>query len=450
MTARPYPHSLEAERALLGAALREPSVLLEVGDAVSVDDFYLPDHGALWGLLCEQGLQLDPVTLPRMLDATGEPHRYGGLEYVLELPSYAPATVNADHYAAQVRDLSVRRQVRRQMERAIEQVSTADLETLTSLATAIVDTTTKAQPKTSRHIGAVVDDVAQVLQGRQEAREAGQSPGLCARGLGLDEYMGPYMPGEVGIIAARPGMGKTALMLALAELAASACKARGAGGVLIHGLEMTDTSMVERMVVAEGGLPAAEMRDGKVLDSDWVRICDARDHLAGLPVWIDDGADLSLARLSASVMHHVREHGVRVVFVDYAQLMASEGDGRYDATTKLSRGLKLLAKSAGVAIEVLSQLNRNVESRQDKRPINADLRDSGAWEQDASTILFPYRDAVYNEDSDPKHLELIVGKARYGQPGTVEQWCDLSRMQVGERYRHGGGAGAGPLTEDVP
>ncbi len=424
MSPRPYPHSLEAERALLGGLLQDPDELLHVADRLRPEDFYRPDHADLFTLLTElasRGEAIDMVTLPRRLDAEGRPERYGGIEYVLELPTHAPATVNLDHYAQTIRELALLRRVISTTEDVQRRAFSSPDGPNLLVEQAIKELASLGQglrSDTWGEISLIIDDEINNIQAMEQAGEA--IIGVITGFDELDEKLTGLRPGQLIILAARPGMGKTALALNMAQNAAL----RGGAGVGIFSLEMTRGELVGRMLTAEAEVNASNMRTGTLSQSDWSRVLDASDELRGTKVFIDDTPALAIGDLRARARKLKADcPELSLIVVDYLQLMRGDDprSPRIQQVGDISRGLKALAKDLELPVLALSQLNRGVESRQDKRPLLSDLRESGAIEQDADVILFIYRDDYYNADStEPGVAEVIIAKQRAGSTGAVK------------------------------
>ncbi|MFK7928377.1 MAG: replicative DNA helicase [Myxococcota bacterium] len=444
MSSRPYPHSLEAERALLGGLLQDPVQMDQVADLLQPDDFYRPDHADLFLLLTEMAAQnkaIDMVTLPRRLDAEGRPERYGGIEYVLELPSHAPSTANLDHYAKTIRELATMRQLISTTEDVARRAYGAPDGPGLLVEQAIKELAALGQgvrAETWGQISLLIDEEVNNLQSLQEAGETvvGVTTGFDE----LDQKLTGLRAGQLIILAARPGMGKTSLVLNIAQNAAL----RGGVGVGVFSLEMTRSELVGRMMTAEAEVHANNMRTGTLSDDDWKRVLLASESLRGTQVFIDDTPALTIGDLRARARKLKADTpSLQLIVVDYLQLMRGDDPRapRIQQVGDISRGLKALAKDLELPVVALSQLNRGVESRQDKRPMLSDLRESGAIEQDADVILFIYRDDYYNPDStEPGVAEVIIAKQRAGSTGSVK----LAFM--GQYTKFNNLASGGPLT----
>ncbi len=422
---REQPKSLEYERALLGGLLLEPSQLPMVRQLVRPDDFYLPEHTNLFALLIEmEGLRqpIDQVTVPERLARERDVGRFGGLVYVLGLADAVPSTANLMHYAEGVKQAALLR------------TFIAHTEEMTGLAYdrsrdvgQLVEETSQrlfqlAATQTTRswaRISEVIDTEIIRVQGLAEAG-GGAVTGIQTGFSKLDEMLAGLQRGDMVVLAARPSMGKTALALNIAQNAALLSEV----AVGIFSLEMGREQLVARMLCTQGEVDAAKMRTGNLRDDDWERLSDASEVLRRCSIHIDDTPGISLSELRGRARRLAQqEPRLGLIVIDYLQLMQSDDprSPRTQQVSDISRGLKALAKDLRVPVVALSQLNRGVEERADKRPLPSDLRESGAIEQDADVIMFIYRDEYYNKTSPDKGLaEVIVAKQRNGPTGTVK------------------------------
>lgn len=426
---RTFPHSLEAERALLGGLLQAPDELLRIADRLKVDDFYRPDHAALFELLVEmQGRQetVDLVTLPRRLDAQGQAERYGGVAYVMELVTYAPTTANLDHYAETIRELHVRRKIIVASESLQRKASTHEDASRVLIEESIKELAALgagSRSDTWGEISLIIDDEIKKIEALEQVD--GSVVGVRTGFRALDEKLTGLRPGQLIILAARPGMGKTALALNMAQNAALGDEAgENKVGVGLFSLEMTRGELVGRMLVSLALVDSKRVRTGNLSQEDWTALMDTAYELRGTSVFIDDTPALPIGDLRARARKLKADHPeLGLIVIDYLQLMRGDDARapRIQQVGDISRGLKALAKDLELPVVALSQLNRGVESRQDKRPMLSDLRESGAIEQDADVILFIYRDDYYNPDStEPGVAEVIIAKQRAGSTGSVK------------------------------
>ncbi len=423
MQAREYPKAIEAERALLGGLIVDPGKLDDIADRVSAKDFYVPHHGALYALLLDMrsaGHHIDMVTVPEQAARKegGEP--YGGLAYVIALPDATPSTANLTHYAEVVRRKSgLRRLITATQTFTAEAFAESDEpEVLAERATQAILDVGSAGKRSWMAVGSIVDDeVARI----ERLAEVGTAVSGVTTGYGeLDNKLAGFHPTDLVVLAARPAMGKTALALNLALNVALL----GGGAVGVFSLEMGRGQLTTRLLSILSGVSANALRTGMLKESDWDPLLVASDTMRGMRVFLDDTPGVTLADVRARARRLLSSHpDVSLIVIDYLQLMQGDDPkaNRQQQISDISRGLKILAKDLNVTVLALSQLNRAVEQRADKRPMVSDLRESGAIEQDADVIMFIYRDEIYNPDTPDKGLaEIIVAKQRNGPTGTVK------------------------------
>jgi replicative DNA helicase len=351
----------------------------------------------------------------------GKLQRVGGDEYLLALTDTIPTVANIEAHARIVKEKAV---VRRLIHACYEQVARGfgDYgqieEYLDGAEKAIYDVAKDRLRDRPEHINDVVIRTFEAITAAAERKE--HITGLPSGFLKLDWFTAGMHPGDLIICAGRPGMGKTAFAL---NVALNACRARQAA-VMVFSLEMPKDQLARRLLCSEAGVDSNKLRTGHLSREDWAQLTRAAGELSELPIWMDDAASLTVMELRAKARRFKSQHDVQLVVVDYLQLMRAgvRTDSREQEISEISRSLKALAKELGIPVMALSQLNRGVETRgsKDKRPQLSDLRESGAIEQDADTILFIYRDEVYNQDSSDKGIaEIIIGKQRAGPTGTV-------------------------------
>lgn len=421
-----HPHAIEAERALLGGLIQQPASLDAIRREVTDEDFWREDHKLLYKLLLsmfDNEEAIDLVTLPERVQRTGEPSRYGGVAYVIELPEHAPSTANLEHYAGLIRAKSMLRQL---MSLGSELTSSAsrhpdDVEALLDKTTAeLVRLATSGRGGKRWHeVSVVVDE--EILKYEELSSRAGEDTvGLSSGFTHLDKMTAGFQPGDLVILAARPSMGKTALAL---NLALNGALIDGAG-IGIYSLEMSRHQLVSRLLCSLGLIDASRLRTGQLEEEDWTRLLEASDRLRALSIHINDRPGLTIGEVRADAMQlKANNPELGLIVLDYLQLMGATDPraSRVQQVSEMSRGLKALAKDVNVPVIALSQLSRGVESRQDKRPMMSDLRESGAIEQDADVIMFIYRDEYYNPESADQGLaEVIIAKQRNGPVGTVK------------------------------
>lgn len=419
------PHSVEAEQSVLGGLLLQNSAWDKVADVVTEQDFYRQDHRLIFrsiAILAENDSPLDVVTLSTWLKDRDELENAGGLAYLGTLAKDTPSAANIRAYAGIVREKSVLRQ-------------------LISIGTEITDDGFNSGERESKELldeaerkifeiaeqGSRQQDFQNIrtllkstLATIDERSKSGETLTGASTGYNdLDEKTSGLQKGDLIIVAGRPAMGKTTFSMNLAEFIAINDKKP----VAIFSMEMPAEQLILRMLASIGRVPLNDIRSGKITENDWPRVGMAVKTFGETKLFIDDTAALSPTEIRAKCRRLARENGdLGLIVIDYIQLMqtGNKSDNRAAEISEISRGLKQLAKEINCPVVALSQLNRSLEQRPNKRPIMSDLRESGAIEQDADIIMFIYRDEVYNEDTPDKGMaEVIIGKQRNGAIGTV-------------------------------
>ena len=395
-----------------------------VADKVREEDFYRRDHQLVFraiASLVDANDPCDVLTVTEWLGAHGDGKFEGGLAYVGELAESTPSAANVAAYAEIVRERAVLREMiaagsaiadrayRTEGRPAVDLVEEAE-----QLVYAIGD-----RRRSGAGPEAIRDVLVGVLERIDELHQVeGHVTGVPTGFLDLDRYTAGFQQGDLIVVAGRPSMGKTALALNIVESAAIRTKL----AAIVFSMEMSSEQLTMRFMSALGGIDAHKVRTGKLEDADWPRLTSAMTMLNESRIFLDDSANLTPTELRARCRRLKREHDIGLVVVDYLQLMHVPGTSENRATeiSEISRSLKALARELEVPVVALSQLNRSLESRANRRPMLSDLRESGAIEQDADVILFIYRDEVYNEDTtDRGKAEIIIGKQRNGPTGTV-------------------------------
>ena len=448
------PHDLDAERAVLGTVLLDNVALSAVEALLAPSDFYHPAHGVLFESMQALNTRREPVdvvTLAAELRARERLNTVGGAQYLGELTDALATTAHVESHARIVADLAG---VRRMIEVAHEIVARGygergDAEQFLDFAAAKVFEVAQKRSKTTlvELEKAILDAFARIEATNQ--RGAAIS-GLTSGFRDLDKLTAGRHPGQLIIIAARPAMGKTSLAL---TLTGNSAKAAGAP-VLFFSLEMPRVELANRLMCAEGRVDQSKLRTNLLSQDDMSALTRAANSLYKLPIYIDDSGDLTLVDLRAKARKMKAERGLALIVIDYLQLMKASRErmeSREREISEISRGLKGLAKELEIPIIALSQLNRAVETRpgKDKRPMLADLRESGAIEQDADVVMFIYRDEVYNRDSEERGVaELIIAKQRNGPTDTVKLRFvrELTRFEnlAHDPHEYGGGDGPPP------
>lgn len=421
------PSSIHAEQSVLGSLIIENSAWDAVADKLSEVDFYLRSHKLIFrtiSQLAEQQIPFDIITLSESLKSLGQLESVGGLAYLIVLSKDTPCATNVEAYANIVREKSVLRQLISAGTTIANSVHQTDgrstqelLENAEQLVFKIAEQTQKSTEGGFINIRSLAKQTIEKIEllAEMDGAITGASTGFDD----LDNLTSGLQPADLVILAGRPSMGKTTVAINIAENFAI----KNQKPVAIFSMEMPGDAIVMRMMASLGGIEQQRIRSGDLDDNDWPRLTTALTMLNSTKLFIDDSAALSPTEVRARSRRLAKEHGqLGLIVVDYLQLMQSpsSGDNRVQQISDISRGLKALAKELNVPVIALSQLNRNLEQRPNKRPVMSDLRDSGAIEQDADLILFIYRDEVYNEQSPDKGTaELIIGKQRNGPLGTV-------------------------------
>jgi len=420
------PHSIDAEQAVLGGLMLDERAWERVADKLNEDDFYRKDHRLVFRAiaeLSEKNMPCDAVTLGEWFDSNGLAELVGGSSYVLQLANSTPSAANILAYAEIVREKSILRQLIDAGTQITgdgfqpEGRSTQEiLETAEQKVFHIAESGARGR-KNFVAMRAAVKEAFQILHQRFESK--GAVTGLATGFTDLDDLTAGLQPADLIIVAARPSMGKTALAVNMAEHAALKLKK----AVAIFSMEMSASQLAFRLISSLGRINQQHLRTGDIQEEEWPRVTSAITLLSDAKIFIDDTPALSPGELRARARRLKREHDLGLIVIDYLQLMAVPGNKENRATeiSEISRGLKALAKELNIPVIALSQLNRSLEQRTDKRPVMADLRESGAIEQDADVIIFIYRDEYYNPETNEKgQAEIIIGKQRNGPTGTIK------------------------------
>ena len=417
------PNSIEAEQSLLGGLMLDALAWDKVADVIIGDDFYRKDHRLIFAAiasLIESGSPCDVVTVSEHLDGRGELENAGGLEYLATLANETAGAANARAYAKILRERSTLRSLISAGNEIAGSAFTTDgrtaAEVLENAEKLVFDIAEKGNR--GRKGFKALKDILPAAVDRIDLlhQSDGDITGVSTGYTEFDKMTAGLQPGDLVIIAGRPSMGKTTLAVNIAENAAIGSKVPTA----IFSMEMPAQQLAFRMISSLGRVDQTHLRTGKFPDEDWSRINTAVQLMSEAPIYIDDTPGLAPSEIRARARRLQREHGVGLIVVDYLQLMQVHGSTENRATeiSEISRGLKALAKELECPVIALSQLNRSVEQRTDKRPVMSDLRESGAIEQDADLIVFIYREEVYNQDTPRKGVaDIAIAKQRNGPIG---------------------------------
>lgn len=421
---RIMPNSLEAEQSVIGSMLMDRDAIIAATETLQKDDFYHSQYGILFESMEElfhAGQAVDAITLQNKLREKNVPPEISSLEYLGAILNAIPTSANARHYANIVRDKATLRRLIRTMEE-IENQCYADSEELPQV---LEDTEKKVfqiiqQSRGSEDFVPIRDVVLNALKKIElVSKTEGNVTGIATGFTDLDYRTAGLQPSDLILIAARPSMGKTAFVLNIAQQVAfksDLCTA-------IFSLEMSKEQLVNRLLSMEARIDAQAIRTGSLQDTDWEKLVEGAGIIGKSKLIIDDTPGITVAELRSKCRKYKLDHDLKLIIIDYLQLMSGSGrgsDSRQQEISDISRSLKALARELQVPVIALSQLSRAVEQRPDHRPMLSDLRESGAIEQDADVVMFIYRDEYYNKDSENKGIaEIIIAKQRNGPIGTV-------------------------------
>lgn len=424
------PHSIEAESSVLGGLLLDNDAFERVSDLLTPSDFYRYEHQRVYESVCtlvNAGKPADVITVFEHLRQLGHHESTGGLGYLNALAQYVPSAGNIRRYAEIVREKAILRR----LAKVGDEIVTAAYHPAGRPVAQVVD-------EAEQSVFNLGEDSARQKQGFKSLEtlaisvmdkvvERADNPndvtGVATGFYDLDRMTAGLQPGDLVVLAARPSMGKTSLAINIAEHAAF----EAGLPVAVFSMEMGAEQLAVRIIGSIGRIDQSHLRTGRLTDDEWPRLTEAIEKMRGVQLHIDETAGLTASDLRANARRLARQCGgkLSLIVVDYLQLMSGGGGSEENRATELgeiSRGLKKLAKELGCPVIALSQLNRSVEQRPDKRPMMSDLRESGAIEQDADIIMFIYRDEYYNKETskEPGVAEIIVAKQRNGPTGTVK------------------------------
>ncbi len=422
---RIMPHSLEAEQSVIGAMIMDKDAVVTVNEILIREDFYHQQYGILFEAMIElfnSGSPVDLLTLQNKLREKNAPPEIISLDYVKDLLTAVPTSANVKYYAKIVKDHSIRRRLIK-LNQEIEDICYLAQESVDTL----MDITEKKVFDLIQSRGGSNDyvPIRQIVMNALEkiensAKSDGNVTGIPTGFTDLDYRTAGLQPSDLILIAARPSMGKTAFVLNVAQHVAfheDLCTA-------IFSLEMSKEQLVNRMFSLESHVDAQLLRTGNLSDSDWEKLIEGAGVIGNSKLIIDDTPGISISELRSKCRKYKLEHGLKLIIIDYLQLMSGSGrgsDSRQQEISDISRSLKALARELSVPVIALSQLSRAVEQRPDHRPMLSDLRESGAIEQDADVVMFIYRDDYYHHDTEEKGVsEIIIAKQRNGPIGTVK------------------------------
>ena len=417
------PHSVEAEQSVLGAMLLEQDAVYVALEILKPEDFYKEAHREIFNamvILFGKEEPVDLLTLTEEMRARETLDAVGGIPYLTSLTSNVPVTVHVEYYAKLVEEKAVLRRLIQSSREIMQLGYRPEVEAQELIEQAqknIYDITQSQYRQGFTQIKELLNTTFDEIEKRYENKEA--ITGMTTGFNDLDHKLSGFHPSDLILVAARPAMGKSAFALNLAQNAAL----KGGAAVAIFSLEMSKEQLILRMLAAESMVDLSKIQSGRLNEEEWKRIAQAMVPLSQAKIHFDDSAGTSVTEMRSKSRRLKMEKGLDLVLIDYLQLMQGETrtENRQQEISQISRNLKIMAKELDCPVIALSQLSRAPEQRSDHRPILSDLRESGAIEQDADVVMFLYREAYYDEESEKQNLaEIIVSKHRHGETGTIE------------------------------
>ncbi len=421
---RILPHSIEAEQSVIGAMIMDREAITVASEIVTAEDFYSKQCGVLFEAMVElndESKPVDMVTLQDRLKEKDVPPEVGSLEFIRDLITAVPTSANIKYYANIVADKAVLRR----LIKLNEEIANTCYVGRESLDAILEDTEKRVFNLVQRRNTGEFVPIRQIVMNAMDqiekaSKNKGNVTGIATGFIDLDYRTAGMQPSDLVLIAARPSMGKTAFVLNIAQHVAFKMNQT----VAIFSLEMSKEQLVNRLFSLESKVDAQKLRTGNLSDNDWEKLIETAGVIGKSNLIIDDTPGISISELRSKCRKYKLEHGLKMIIIDYLQLMSGSGrgnDSRQQEISDISRSLKALARELAVPVLALSQLSRAVEQRPDHRPMLSDLRESGAIEQDADVVMFIYRDDYYNKDTEKKGIaEIIVAKQRNGPIGTIE------------------------------
>ncbi len=420
---RVLPHSIEAEQSVIGAMIMDREAIVVASEIVTEEDFYSKQCGILFEAMIElndEGKPVDLVTLQDKLKEKDIPAEMSSLEYIRDLITAVPTSANIKYYA----NIVAEKATLRRLIKLNEEIANTCYVGKESLEVILEDTEKRVFNLVQRRNTGEFVPIRQIVMNAMDqiekaSRNKGSVTGIATGFIDLDYRTAGMQPSDLVLIAARPSMGKTAFVLNIAQHVAFKLNQT----VAVFSLEMSKEQLVNRLFSLESRVDAQKLRTGSLSDGDWEKLIETAGVIGKSNLIIDDTPGISIAELRSKCRKYKLEHGLKMIIIDYLQLMSGsgKGDSRQQEISDISRSLKALARELSVPVLALSQLSRAVEQRPDHRPMLSDLRESGAIEQDADVVMFIYRDDYYNKDTEKKGIaEIIVAKQRNGPIGTID------------------------------
>ncbi len=434
---RTMPNSIEAEQSVIGSMMMDRAAIVAASETLLAEDFYHSQYGVLFDSMVElfnENEPVDFVTLQNKLKEKDVPPEISSLGYISDLVAAVPTSANVRYYANIVKEKAMLRRLIKVTESIQNEcyAGTEDVETI--FANTEKNIFQLLQSQDSGEFMPIKQIVMNALNRIEKAsRIEGNVTGIATGFIDLDYRMSGLQLSDLILIAARPSMGKTAFVLNIAQYTAFHDNLP----TVIFSLEMSKEQLVNRLFSLESRVDAQDLRNGSLSDTDWEKLIESAGVIGRSNLIIDDTPGISIGELRSKCRKYKLEHDIKLVIIDYLQLMSGNGrtDSRQQEISEISRALKALARELHVPVIALSQLSRAVEQRPDHRPMLSDLRESGAIEQDADVVMFIYRDDYYNKDSDKKNIaEIIIAKQRNGPIGTINlvwlpQYTKFANMQ---------------------
>ncbi|MBO4799771.1 MAG: replicative DNA helicase [Lachnospiraceae bacterium] len=421
---RVMPNSTEAEQAVIGSMIMDRDAIIAASEILTPEDFYQKQFGLIFEALvelCNEGKPADLVVLQDRLKEKNAPSEISNLEYVRDLLRNTETSSNVEFYAGIVKEKSTLRKLIKTTEGIANTCYRADSGIEQILESAEKDMFDILQDN-SRSDYTPINEIAveQLRRIAEAAKNKGGITGVPTGFYALDYMTAGLQPSDFVLVAARPSMGKTAFVLNIAQHVAVSQKMP----VLIFSLEMSKGQLFNRLLSLESKVNSQNIRTGRLTEDEWNRIGEGADTVGSAPIYIDDTPGITVGELRSKCRRHKLEHNIKLVIIDYLQLMTSKGrsEGRQQEVSEISRSLKALARELDVPVVALSQLSRAVEQRPNHRPMLSDLRESGSIEQDADVVMFIYREDYYHPENEEKRniAEIIIAKQRNGPIGTAE------------------------------
>lgn len=432
------PYDVDTEASVLGAILIDNDSLIKIADTLDTDDFFDRRHQNIYRAILElynENKPIDVLTLSDRLRALGMIEEVGGAAYLTELTNFVPTAAHIDTYA----NIVAEKALRRRLVTVNSDIRNIMLDETKSISELVEETEQGIFKLTQRHIKENIVSIEEVLSESFERldelhKDKGKLRGITTGFKAMDNILAGLQRSDLFILAARPAMGKTAMVLNLAHNVST----KAEQPVLIFSLEMSKEQLVDRMLSRESGVSAWALRTGNLSDDDFEKIGQAMGTLSEAQIFIDDTPGLTISELRTKAKREAHRHPLGLIIVDYLQLMS--GGSRYNSQanrvqeiSEISRGLKGIARELNVPLVSLSQLSRSVESRSPQIPQLSDLRESGSIEQDADVVAFLYREDYYNPETDKQNiLEVHIRKHRHGEVGNIELYFDREKQRISD------------------